>query len=435
MARVNIKKYLKDPRRIYFGWWMTLASGLLCLWGYAFSAYGFSALFKPISHELGFSRTATSFAASITRFEGGLEAPLVGWLSDKYGPKAVMFVGVFIAGLGLILMNWINSLISFYLVWAVVFSTGVNISLGMPMDVALANWFVKQRGTAMGIRWVFSGLSGSIGLPLVAFLIVTYGWRITCLIGGLVLWFVGLPLVLFFIKTRRPEYYGLLPDGAKTETVANENAGGKYAAETGEIEMTAKQAMKTYSFWLIIIAYMFHGALYPVMNIHCIPFLTDKGLDPIKAAFVMTLYITASIPARFFGGIIVDMVGIRSIRFLIAGSFLAQCIGVTLFLLNQQSTIILYTFFLIYGVGMGAAMPMTPVMRARYFGRKNFGVIAGVSRFFNMPVAIIGPVAAGWIFDVTKSYELAFILFAVLLAISALIMIAATPPKVTGKTD
>ena len=78
---------------------------------------------------------------------------------------------------------------------------------------------------------------------------------------------------------------------------------------------------------------------------------------------------------------------------------------------------------------MGATMPMTPVMRARYFGRQNFGVIAGISRFFNMPVAIIGPVAAGWIYDVTKSYEIAFIMFAVLLAFSSLIMIAATPPK------
>ena len=72
-----------DPRRIFFGWWLTIAGGLLCFWGYAFQAYGFSALFKPISEELGFSRTATSVAASITRFEGGLEAPVVGYLADN----------------------------------------------------------------------------------------------------------------------------------------------------------------------------------------------------------------------------------------------------------------------------------------------------------------------------------------------------------------
>jgi len=428
-----MKKYILNPRKVFFGWWMTLASGLLCLWGYAFGAYGFSALFKPISQELGFSRTATSFAASITRFEGGLEAPLVGWLSDKYGPKVVMFFGIFIAGLGLVLMYWVNSLLSFYFIWALVFSTGINISLGMPIDVAITNWFVKKRGTAIGIRWVFSGLSGTIGLPLVAWMIVSFGWRMTCMIGGLVTWFVGLPLVLIFVKSRRPEYYGLLPDGAVSESNANDKAGMRYAAETGEIEMTAKQAMKTHAFWLIIIAYMFHGALYPVMNIHCIPFLTDKGIDPVKAAFVMTLFITSSIPARFIGGFIVDKVNINRMRFLLAGAMLMQCFGVTLFLLNQQNMTVLYAFFIIYGLGMGATMPITPVMRARYFGRKHFGIISGISNFLNMPVAIIGPVAAGWIFDVTKSYEIAFILFAVLLGVASLTMAMASPPRSPGQ--
>lgn len=408
---------------------MTLVSGLLCLWGYAFAAYGFSALFKPISIELGFSRTATSFASSITRFEGGLEAPVVGWLSDKYGPRIIVLSGVFVAGLGLILMNWVNSLLTFYLIWALLFSTGINTSLGMPTDVAITNWFIKKRGTALGLKRFFSGLSGAIGLPVIAWLIVSYGWRTTCVIGGLVLWVVGLPLVWFFIKAHRPEHYGLLPDGDDPESEENENSGAKDVNETWDMELTSKQAMKTRSFWLIIIAYMFHGALYPVMNIHCIPFLTDKGIEPIRAAAIMSLYITASIPARFFGGLIVDKVGINGIRFIIAGTFLAQCFGVTIFLFNQQSMFVLYTFFIIYGVAMGAAMPMTPVMRARYFGRQNFGVIAGISNFFNMPAGIIGPVAAGWIFDVTGSYEIAFILFAVLLGVAAVTMSMATPPK------
>ena len=92
--------------------------------------------------------------------------------------------------------------------------------------------------------------------------------------------------------------------------------------------------------------------------------------------------------------------------------------------------IILYAFFIMYGFGMGAIMPMTPVMRARYFGRKNFGVIAGTSRAFHTPVGIAGPILAGWIFDVSGRYELAFIIFAVLLGISSMVIMAAAPPKV-----
>jgi len=432
------KHTLKSPGNIFFGWWLTLAGGLLCLWGYAYTAYGFSALFKPISQELGFTRAKMSIAASLTRFEGGLEAPLVGYLADRYGPRSTVFTGIFIVGVGLILMYFVNSLWSFLLVWSVIISTGTNISLGMPLDVAITNWFVRKRGTAMSIRWVFSGLSGVIGLPLVAWLIVAFGWRMACVVGGVVMLAAGLPLVWFFIKAKRPEYYGLLPDGAAIESEDPNDvleAGKEYAAEAGEVEFTTKEALRTSAFWMLIAAYMFHGALYPVMNIHCIPFLTDRGMEPLRAAATMSIYITASIPARFLGGLIVDRVNTSAIRYTMAGSFLLQAVGVIIFLINQQSSLALYPFFILSGVGMGGALPMTPVIRARYFGRASFGTIAGLSRAFNIPVGVIGPIAAGWIYDTTGSYITAFFLFAILLCLSALIMALSRPPKPPAHTE
>jgi cyanate permease len=174
---------------------------------------------------------------------------------------------------------------------------------------------------------------------------------------------------------------------------------------------------------------MFHGALYPVMNIHCIPFLTDRGMDPLAAAATMGIYITTSIPARFLAGLIVDRVSTGSIRFLMAGIYFLQSLGVALFLIKPESLIMLYAFFIIYGFGMGAAMTMTPVIRARYYGRMHFGTIAGISRAFNMPVGFLGPIAAGWIYDTTGSYMTAFMLFAFLLFVSAFIMALAAPPK------
>ncbi len=432
MSPFDPKKLLIDPRKIYFGWWMTIAGGLLCLWGYAYHAYGFSALFKPISEELGFSRATTSVAASIARFEGGVEAPVVGYMADRYGPRITVFIGVFIAGLGMNLMYFVDSLWSFILVWAVICGTGINIGLSMPLDVAITNWFVKKRGTAISIKWVFSGLSGVIGLPLIAWMISAHGWRAACVVGGVVLWVVGLPLVWFFIRPHRPEYYGLLPDGAKRSLEDESDslkAGASYASEFGEQEFTAREAMRTAPFWMLIVAYMFHGALYPVMNIHCIPFLTDRGMDPLAAAATMSVYITASIPARFLGGALIDRISMPRMRYALAASFLLQCGGVTLFLFNQESVFVLYAFFVLYGIGMGAVMPMTPVLRARYFGRKSFGTIAGWSRALTIPVGVAGPILAGWIFDVTGSYEIAFILFAVTLGIAAVIMTFARPPK------
>jgi nitrate/nitrite transporter NarK len=68
-------------------------------------------------------------------------------------------------------------------------------------------------------------------------------------------------------------------------------------------------------------------------------------------------------------------------------------------------------------------------MRARYFGRRHFGAIAGISRMLSVPVGVVGPVLAGWIYDETGSYEIAFTLFAITLSMSVVLMCFVKPPK------
>ena len=118
-----------------------------------------------MSSELGFSRAETSIAAGIGRLEGGIESPLVGWITDRFGPKWIVFFGVFLIGLSLILMNYIDSLWAFYTVWGIMLGSGVNIALATPLQVAIANWFVKKRGLASSIQIGISGLSGALVLP------------------------------------------------------------------------------------------------------------------------------------------------------------------------------------------------------------------------------------------------------------------------------
>ena len=262
--------------RIFFVWWTVIAGGFIYLWSGGYYIYGISALFKPIASELGFSRAATSVPSSIGMLEGGFEAPLTGWLTDKYGPRWIVLFGVFVMGLGLILMNFIDSLWAFYVVWGVMVGTGFNIAVTLPVDKAITDWFVKKRGLALGIRAVFSGLSGVLVLPLVAWFIPIQGWRMACVLGGMVMWLAGLPLTWFCFKRHRPEYYGLIPDGAISEAELEEDEsrmidrGVEYAAEVEEVEFTLKQAMRTPAYWLLVVANTGHSLALPAINIHIV---------------------------------------------------------------------------------------------------------------------------------------------------------------------
>ena len=164
------------------------------------------------------------------------------------------------------------------------------------------------------------------------------------------------------------------------------------------------------------------------IHIHLIPLLTDLGIDPLRAAGMMATMVGASIPSRLVGGFLADRVKIGHLRFLMGGALLLQAAGFLLFRLNQDIAVT-YVFLILYGIGMGADISLTPLMRARYFGRKAFGSVHGFSMMITTPIGIAAPIYAGWVYDTTGSYMAAFVLFTVLLALAAVLFPFAKPPK------
>lgn len=399
----------------------------------AYQVWGLSALFKPISEELGFSRAATSVVQSIGRFEGGIEGPLLGWMSDKFGPRWIMFSGVIVFGIALILMNYIHALWAYYLVWGVMLGIAQNMTTTTPLRTAISNWFVRKRGAAQGTQMTLSGLSAVIGLPLITWLIITRGWRMTCVFGGILVLLVGLPLVWFFVKQRRPEYYGLLPDGAKVETTEAAtkpmlDRGVQYAAQVYEVEFTLRQALRTPTFWLLTIVQIARSMAAPALNLHSIPFLTDIGLGAMVAAGMVSIRVLVGLPARFFGGVLLDRIRKDRMRFVMASAYSLEAIGTGIFLLYPTVTMI-WVWFLIYGVGAGLSTAVVNPLKGRYFGRKAIGSITGVSQALITPAAIIAPIYFGWVHDTTGSYMGAFTLVAVTIGFSAIMAAFVRPPK------
>ena len=283
-----------------------------------------------------------------------------------------------------------------------------------------------------GVYLCFS-ISGMVILPMVAWLITVQGWRTTCFIGGIVMGLVGVPLVLSFIKQRRPEYYGLLPDGAMIteETMDTDEMiqrGVEYAADVEEVEFTLRQALKTRTYWLLLAIGILPDLVYPVMGIHIIPFLTDRGIDPLIAAGMMAVMVTAGIPARFVGGLVADRVRRDHLRYLLGAIPLLQALGLTVFLLNQRTAMI-YVWFVLWGLGFGANLTVGTTAMVRYFGRKAYGSIEGSYGLLFLPIGVIAPIYIGWLYDTSGSYTTAFILLAISLTVTGILFPFIKPPK------
>lgn len=420
----------RRPARIFPGWWAVVTGSFMNLWGAGFSTYGLSALFKPMSTELGMSRAATSVVTSIARLEGGIEGPVVGWFVDKLGPRKVGLVGVFLFGLGFILMYFVNSLWSFYLVWGIIIGIGQNMGSGLPIMKAITNWFVRKRGLALGLRMM---LTAALLTPLVTFFITTWGWRMACVIGGLGMWLVGLPLFWFGVKDQRPEFYGLLPDGAAPgEKTADVNQmierGAKYASDFDEVEFSARQAVRTGAYWLLIVVQIGQAVGTQSLLVHFVPFLTDIGMSPAKAAATVSLAGIASIISRFVSGLVADRLGKNGLRFFMGGAFLLQAFGIAIFVWKQTISMV-YPFLILYFFSMGIGLVLNSVIAGRYFGRKAFGLTRGISTIATMPLSMAAPVYLGWVYDTTGSYVTGFVTVAGVLVVAAIAMVLARPPK------
>jgi cyanate permease len=264
-------------------------------------------------------------------------------------------------------------------------------------------------------------------------LMIQHGWRTASIIISLVTWVIGLPLTWFFVRPRRPEYYGLLPDGEiveeMTDTEAMIKAGQEYIArETGEVEFTLRQAMRTRFFWIEAASTSLQALAWPCVTLHLIPHLIDMGVDPVAAASALGLMVLMSTPARLLGGALADRVPIRRLKYLWMLSPFLRGISL-LVLMYARSLQVIYLFDAFYGLGLGILVGAQGPIRARYYGRKAYSTIEGTSSLITLPVRVVGPIYVGWVYDVTGSYMVAYQQTLAMLGVATLILLFADPPK------
>ena len=397
---------------VYYGYWVLLGAFFLHALDSGLYFYGFSVFFTPLILEFGWGNAVTAGAVSLSRLEGGIEGPVVGYLIDRYGARKILAIGTFMTGLGFIAMTRVDSVWMLYLIYGGVLSIGYNTGFSHSLATILNQWFIRKRSRAMSIYAIAAGLGGALIVPLLARSIATQGWRMTAIYCGLTFWVVGLPMVLLF--RNKPEDMGLLPDGDQHPTYGDPTSGGSGPVHP-EPDFTTKEAMRSPTFRWLLLGESFRSFLLGSIVLYEIPHLLKLGFSEEAAASILGLMILSSIPGRVVFGTLGDFM---SKRLLLIVAMLMQGIGVLIFAYAADITHI-YAFLFFYGLAYGGAIPLLMAYRGELFGRKRFATISGLMSPFRTIGSVAGPIFAGYVYDVTGSYRFAFLVFTLLAALSA----------------
>ncbi len=403
------------PARIFYGWWIVGAAILVAMYSGGAVFYGFTAIFEPIADEMGWSYAQISLAASLRGLELGLLAPLTGILTDRLGPRRVIFVGAVIAALGLFLLSRTTSLATFYGAFALI-AIGMSATTQTVLMTAVASWFRLRIGLASGIAMSGFGLSGLV-VPLIVKLIEIFDWRMTIAILAAGALIVVLPLS--FVFRHRPEQYGYHPDGQKE--VPSPSSPASTLAQPAQLNIRVAQVLKSATFWRIAMTFMVHAMLVSSVITHIMPYLSSIGVDRTRAGLAAMMLPIMSISGRAGFGWLADRFDRRRV---VAIAFGLITVGLLCFGSAPGTGLwLLIPFLFFFGVGYGGSTGTRPAIVSEYFGRAKFGTLFGLIIGISALGGIFGPFIAGWVYDTWSSYQGVWLAYTGLSVAAALLII------------
>ena len=410
-------------RRVFFGWWIVSAAFLVQTLHSSLMFLSQGAYMIEMQATFGWSKSSISGAFSMLRLESGLLGPIQGWMIDRYGPRLVMRIGAVLFGGGFLLLSQIQELWHFYVAFGMI-ALGSSLGGFLTIHTTIAQWFIRKRSRAMSFSSM--GFSvGAIAAPLVAWSLVTIGWRETAVISGVIILVVGLAGAQLF--RGRPEDYGMVPDGdiRQAPTELAESGTDKTAQAPTEINFTVKEAMRDRSFWYVAMGHGMALLVTATVPVHLVPYLVEQnGWSPAATAFVFPAIMVMQIIGQVSGGIVGDL---YSRRMVAAAAMLGH--GAAFIILAfSAAPLAVGVSVALHGISWGARGPQMMAIRADYFGRRNLGLIAGWSNAITVIGSVIGPVYAGVMFDWQGDYTVAFWTIGLATALSTVLFLLARKP-------
>jgi MFS family permease len=405
----------------------------------------FSLFYVAVLEDFEWNRGSTAIAMSIHLVVSGAASPFAGGLVDRFNPRLVMPIGALIAGGALIWLSRGTALWHFYAAFGVMAAIGSAMLHIVPLTKIVSNWFVFNRGTAIGIVTAGSGAGQLVLLPLVEYLIHRIGWRNTYLVLGGIIMVIPTTLIVLFLYGQ-PAERGL---SVEDETGLRQKRPPELAAKSSdqrsdkadetdlaifdknwvETDWTIGKSVRTFRFWAIALVMAMFGAGFFMTSVHLVAYLIDKGYSSTLAASVVGLQGFISIVGTVLGGSLSDRIG-REKTLTISITVFIACLALLNLCGFVFSSILVYAFAALYGVGYGMAQPALMASAADLFQGDHFGSILGIiilGAFFG---GAIGTWLGGYFFDLTRGYQLNFVVAAGAMFISAGLIWIARPGRV-----
>jgi len=406
---------LKLKDRLFYGWVVVIACFIIATVIYGIN-YSFGVFLKPLESEFGLTRGAISGVFSVYMLFGCVFGILGGWALDRYGPRVVaLFMGLF-TGLSLLLTSQTNASWQLFITYGLLLPLGTGATY-MVIMATTSRWFDKKRGLALGIASSGAGLGTLLMAPFATYLITTVGWRTAYVIVGLIAWLVMIPLSRLLKKD--PAEIGALPDGMKSTSSETGIEEERRESNTQLAGFSLLQASKTGSFWLLGAIWLLYAFCYLLVLTHIVPHATDIGIPAMEAAFILSLIGGSNIAGRLLMGRVSDSMGRRATAVICA----LLVSGAMIWLVWSQDLWMLYLFGVMCGFLFGGFDPAVTALIGDIFGLRSIGVIMAILNVAFGIGAAIGPAVGGLVFDASESYSTAFLVGALAMLITALLIV------------
>ena len=378
--------------RFFYGWTIVAVATLALVVSNGLSIGGIPVFYKSIREDFvasgavlpGAAESFIAFGASLTFLCSGLISPFAGWLIQKFPLKRVMLVGCLLLGGGLLMHAVAASA-------AVVYTARImlGLSLGfvgvLPSVVLVSNWFVRRRGTALGLLLTGTSIGGVLIPPIATPLIERFGWRTAMILVSLLIWILLAPAIALLVRSR-PSEMALLPDGDIAEAPA-----GLPVAKSG---LTFSQAIRTRLFWI----FAFGAALifYPIfVTSQQLILQTAKiGFSAWQSSLVLSGLFAVSVAGKSLFGYLSDRYA--PARVIVACT--AVMFASTFLLLNLNEVTALL-FLIPFGLGYGGAFVLIQRLVADFFGERDYPKILGAITIGDTLGAVVGGMITGRLAD------------------------------------